>query len=458
MKRATVSDSPSVKDSSTRALWTDVAIIAAQHHQSTWKSPAIRSLLSEAQASWSKLLFPTPKIESWKYTNTEPIAVGSFERKVPSTTKLSVDDLAPYLIPDTAGGSGAARLVWVDGVFSEQLSSADLPPGIEFFTTPQMTGGENEELATLVGSTGVHRSAEFAALATTLMSEIVCLRAKAGVVIQNPLQLLYVTTAESTGSVQVPRVLVVVGENAHLSVVESFVGVGAERYLSIPIVEAFVAQCGRFDHVKIQVEHESACHMSHTIVQQNRSSSASAHLFSFGGALVRNNVDVELLGSGCHSVLNGLSLLVGDQHVDNATNIHHVEPSSESRELFKGVYSDRSRGVFSGTIVVESEAQKTNAFQSNQSLLLSPNASIETRPQLKIWADDVKCTHGATIGQLDSEALFYLRSRGIDKESARHFLVRAFVSEVLTTVTCEGTRHRVAELISSKLEAVAQGL
>jgi Fe-S cluster assembly protein SufD len=340
-------------------------------------------------------------------------------------------------------------------VFSQPLSSVNLPAGVEFFTTAQITSGEHEDLAALVGSTGGHRSAEFAALATALMSEVVCLRVKAGVVTQGPIYLLYVTTQESTGSVQVPRVLAVVGENANLSVVESFVSIGAERYLSIPIVEAFVAEGGYFDHVKIQAEHESASHMSHMTVEQRRSSTSSAHIFSFGGSLVRNSVDVELLGSGCHGVVNGLSLLVGDQHVDNTTNIHHVEPSSESRELFKGVYSDQSRGVFSGTIVVESEAQKTNAFQSNQSLLLSPNASIETRPQLKISADDVKCTHGATIGQLDNEALFYLRSRGIDQETARHFLVRAFVSEVLTTVKCEGTRQRVAELISAKLGAVA---
>ena len=187
------------------------------------------------------------------------------------------------------------------------------------------------------------------------------------------------------------------------------------------------------------------------MVSQGRSGNVSIHLFSFGGALVRNNVSTLLKGSGAQSVLNGLSVLNGSQHVDNATVIHHQEPSIESRELFKGIYADSSRGVFSGTIIVDQIAQKTNAFQSNQSLLLSVDSSIETRPQLKIWADDVKCTHGATVGQLNEEAMFYLRSRGISKEEARNFLIHAFASEVLTSVKLKPLREFVEARITEKL-------
>jgi Fe-S cluster assembly protein SufD len=162
-----------------------------------------------------------------------------------------------------------------------------------------------------------------------------------------------------------------------------------------------------------------------------------------------------LRGANSQSLLNGLSLLSGTQHVDNTTLIHHIEPSAESREHFKGIYAGESRGVFSGTITVEKIAQKTNAFQSNQALLLSSDASIESRPQLKIWADDVKCTHGATVGQLDADALFYLRSRGIGEDAAKAFLVHAFASEVLSSVAVAPVKEYVEGIISSRLDTLA---
>jgi Fe-S cluster assembly protein SufD len=196
--------------------------------------------------------------------------------------------------------------------------------------------------------------------------------------------------------------------------------------------------------------------VSTTTVDQGRDATVRTHIFSFGGALVRNNAQVALKGSASNAVLNGLSVLSGSQHVDNTTLIHHIEPSAESREHFKGIYADESRGVFSGTITVEKIAQKTNAFQSNQALLLSPSASIETRPQLKIWADDVKCTHGATVGQLDADALFYLRSRGIDRDIARNFLIHAFASEVLTSVENVKVREYVEGVLSGVLGSLAR--
>jgi Fe-S cluster assembly protein SufD len=226
---------------------------------------------------------------------------------------------------------------------------------------------------------------------------------------------------------------------------------GGEKYLSLPVAEIVAADNAIVDYYKYQQEAVSANHVSNTIVSQGRSGNVSTHIFSFGGALVRNNVTANLKGSGANAVLNGLSVLSGTQHVDNTTEIHHIEPSIESREHFKGIYADASRGVFSGTITVDQIAQKTNAFQSNQALLLSPNASIETRPQLKIWADDVKCTHGATVGQLDQDAMFYLRSRGIGREEARNFLIHAFASEVLSTVKVPALKEYVEAAITEKL-------
>jgi Fe-S cluster assembly protein SufD len=236
-------------------------------------------------------------------------------------------------------------------------------------------------------------------------------------------------------------------------VVESHTGVEGACYLSLPITEIRADSNAQVDYYKIQVESTEAFHVSGLVAQAHRDAHVRNHIFSFGGALVRNNAQMLLRGAQSQAVLNGLSLLNAEQHVDNTTLIHHIEPSAESREHFKGIYSGKSRGVFSGTITVDKIAQKTNAFQSNQALLLSSDASIESRPQLKIWADDVKCTHGATVGQLDKDALFYLRSRGLSLEAAKGFLVHAFASEVLTSVQVNSVRDYVEQLISARLDS-----
>jgi Fe-S cluster assembly protein SufD len=234
-------------------------------------------------------------------------------------------------------------------------------------------------------------------------------------------------------------------------VIDSHVTAGGEEYLSLPVVEIQADAYAVVDLYRFQDEAQSAYHVSGTSIEQAQSSSVNTHVFSFGSSLARNNVKVALRGTGCSTLLNGLSVLSAAQHVDNSTEIHHIEPNCESREHFKGIYSDTSRGIFTGTITVDKIAQKTNAFQSNQALLLSPSASIETRPQLQIWADDVKCTHGATVGQLDADALFYLRSRGLSQEDARNFLIHAFASEVLTTIRVPALRDYVEQVLTAKL-------
>jgi Fe-S cluster assembly protein SufD len=239
--------------------------------------------------------------------------------------------------------------------------------------------------------------------------------------------------------------------NARVCVVESHIGSEGVRYLALPMVELTAEQGAFLDYYKVQDESTSAYHVTGLTATQSRDAEARAHIFSFGAALARNNAQTLLNGAGSQATLNGLSLLRGNQHVDNATLIHHIEPHAESREHFKGIYAGSSRGVFSGTITVEKIAQKTNAFQSNQALLLSTDASIESRPQLKIWADDVKCTHGATVGQLDADALFYLRSRGIGIKDAKAFLVRAFAGEVLSSVNLPQLKERLDAVVSERL-------
>jgi Fe-S cluster assembly protein SufD len=431
--------------------WTDGVCARAAERRAEWRSGALTSAIEAGTRSWGGLLFPTPKVESWKYTNPEVIANGSFALAAPPTSIPARGLLDPFVLK----GAEPFLLVLVNGHYEPSLSFSGSLEGLQIRVLRDLADGSRESTAKQIGRSNVHVQAPFAALSTAIMSEVVCIEVARGSVVTTPIQVLSVTTPEGNGSVQATRVVITVAENAQVIVVESHVSLGAEEYLSLPVTEAFVEEGGVLDHYRVGLEADSAFHIGHTVIEQARNSNGSTMAFSFGGKLVRNSIDFELKGSGSCSTVNGLSVLKGEQHVDNSTCIHHIEPHCESRELFKGIYADTSRGVFSGTIVVESEAQKTNAFQSNQSLLLSPTASIETRPQLKIWADDVKCTHGATVGQLDGDAMFYLQSRGIGREDARNFLLHAFAGEVVSSVRLEPLRGYITELIELRMSQLS---
>lgn len=418
--------------------WATVALAEVKNRQGALG--ALNTLIGDAERVFSKVLFPTPRMEGWKYTNTESIAKGSYSLAASESGVVAADALKPFLIE----GLSAHTLVFIDGVFSAEQSSRETIAGARIV---RMSEGAVDG----VGSLAPHNDDAFAALSTALLTDGVAIVVAKSAVVAKPIHIVHLATAQSTGRVVAPRLYVTAAENSQVTIIESYVTTGGERYLSLPVAEIVAADNAIVDYYKYQHEAVSANHVSNTIVSQGRSGNVSTHIFSFGGALVRNNVTANLKGSGANAVLNGLSVLNGTQHVDNATEIHHIEPSIESREHFKGIYADSSRGVFSGTITVDQIAQKTNAFQSNQALLLSSNASIETRPQLKIWADDVKCTHGATVGQLDEEALFYLRSRGIGREEARNFLIHAFASEVLTTVKVPALKEYIEAAITEKL-------
>jgi Fe-S cluster assembly protein SufD len=419
------------------AQWVSTALEAAKVHRS---NTSFNAMADEARAVWEKVLFPTPRQEAWKYTDTDAIAKGAFSLSRDASSSVTAQEIAPFLIPDLS----AYLLVFVNGVFSDTLSNTETVTGVAI---QRLGAGDKAAF----GSLGQHKDEAFAALATALTTDALSLEVSRGAVVTRPFHVINLVTEKGASNVFAPRLVVTAHEQSQITIIESAVSTKAIKYLSLPIVEISAADGAIVDYYKLQDESQEAYHVSSMTVAQGRASSVSAHIFSFGGALVRNNVTNLLKGSGATSVLNGLSVLNGSQHVDNSTLIHHIEPSIESREHFKGIYADESRGVFSGTITVDQIAQKTNAFQSNQALLLSPSASIETRPQLKIWADDVKCTHGATVGQLDDDAMFYLRSRGVGLEEARGFLIHAFASEVLTTCTVEPLRQHVEGVISRKL-------
>ncbi len=431
--------------------WATSAIAEAKLRRSAWRSGTLAALTATAEQTWSKVLFPTPRMEAWKYTNPERVAKGSFKLAAASSAvKLVAKDIEHYMIP----GLDAHRIVLVDGVFSPELSSPGEVSGARVARIAELAQVTDGEVS--IGFSNAHCEEAFAALATALMVDGVSISVQPGARVEKAIHIVHVATTAANNTVWAPRLVVDAEENSQVSLVESHVALAGGAYLSLPVTEIRAAQGANVDYVKFQNESRDAFHVSTTCVDQGRDAHVRTHIFSFGGALVRNNATVDLKGSGSNGVINGLSVLSGSQHVDNTTLIHHIEPAAESREHFKGIYADDSRGVFSGTITVEKIAQKTNAFQSNQALLLSPSASIETRPQLKIWADDVKCTHGATVGQLDADALFYLRSRGISRDIARNFLIHAFASEVLISVEDVKVRGYLEGVLSGVLDTLAR--
>jgi len=429
--------------------WVATALAEATKLQekTAGKIAPLSERVAEARSVWSKVLFPSQRLESWKYTNPEQIAKGPFVLASLTGSDAEVAELVTRSL--VRGLETSNTLVFVDGAFSAKHSHIAQAKGLQ--VTRLL---DSSDAASRIGMLEQHRCEAFAALATALLSDCVCVSVERGCVVEAPVQIFHVVTSASQGAVVTPRVFVEAAENAKVTVVESHIGASGARYLSLPMVELITEQGAFIDYYKVQDESEASFHIAGVTASQAKDSEIRTHLFAFGGALVRNNAQVLLKGAGGQAVLNGLSLLRDSQHVDNATLIHHIEPHSESREHFKGIYGGASKGVFSGTITVEKIAQKTNAFQSNQALLLSGDASIESRPQLKIWADDVKCTHGATVGQLDADALFYLRSRGIGRQEAQAFLVHAFASEVLSSVSVASVKSHIEALISKKLEAI----
>ena len=272
--------------------------------------------------------------------------------------------------------------------------------------------------------------------------------------LDKPIQLLYLSTRSQNECTQQVRNLVIAGENSCAALVEVCAGLCDATYFSNAVSEFAISEGANFSHTKIQLESENAYHVASSYIEQGKSSVFSTAVFSFGGKLVRNEIWPTLSGEGISSTFNGLSVLDNEQHVDNFTVVDHAMPHCESNELFKGVFGDKSKGAFSGTIIVRQDAQKTNAIQSNNSILLSTEASCDSRPQLKIYADDVRCTHGATVGQLDEQALFYLRSRGIGEKQAKGILVRAFCGDVLAQLGNEELENYIGSILEKKLDKI----
>jgi Fe-S cluster assembly protein SufD len=396
--------------------------------------PALRK---QAFDRFHALGFPTTRDEDWHFTSVTPIAERTFRALKPAPTALSVADLASHLVDGEWH-----RLVFVNGRFEPALSNfAGLPAEVHLSTLSEALKAEPEWVKKHLGALASFDRAAFTALNTAFVQDGVVIRVPKGIEVEAPVHILHLTDAQAAGAAMHPRLLVVAEALSRLTIVESYTGLGnAASYLVNAVAEVTLGSGAKVDHYKIQREGAEAFHVGTVQVTQGRDSAYHSFSFAAGAALSRTNVYTKLVGTGGEARLNGLYVLDGTQHADHQTFVEHLAEACASRELYKGILDGASHGVFNGKVYVDPVAQKTDGKQTNKALLLSEQARVDTKPQLEIFADDVKCTHGATIGRLEELPLFYLKSRGIGAENARALLTYAFAAEVLETIEIDALR------------------
>ena len=404
----------------------------------------------EAFERFSRTGFPTAKDEEWRFTPIGPITAGPWGLTGPATkTPVSTDDLLPFRF----GQPGWTTLVFVDGAFDRGLSHRpDLPAGVTVETVAE-TLARDPALAARVGGVALLDATPFAALNAAFAKDGAVVRVKAGADAGDPIHLLFVATAAAAGVALPLRTLIVIEAGARAQIVESYVGQGEGKYFTNAVTEVVVGERAWVEHCRIQRESETGYHIGLTHVEQARESHYRSFTLAMGGAIARHDLRARLGAENVETLLYGLYLGRGEQLVDNHTVIYHDQPNCRSWEVYKGILDGKSHAVFNGKVFVKPEAQKTDAKQTNRNLLLSATAKVDTKPQLEIFADDVKCTHGATVGRLDESAYFYLQSRGIPRARAQELLTYAFAAEVVGEVASAPVREALDALLRRRLRA-----
>ncbi|MGM0983760.1 MAG: Fe-S cluster assembly protein SufD [Pseudomonadota bacterium] len=415
--------------------------IAAQGVEPSW----IAARRQAGAARFEALGFPHRRVEEWKYTDVRPIARGDF--------RLATDaDFSPATAARLTLPVEAHRLTFVDGVFALGLSQLDeLPGGVQLLPLSRALDENHEAVGGPLGRlTGVEFS-PFAALNTAFMEEGAVLRLAPGTVVEKPIILQFLSRAGEAPVMSHPRILLEMAGRSQATVIEHHVGEEAAANFTNLVEEIILDRGAILTHYKLQEAALADLHVASIHIEQARDSRYTSFNLNLGGGLVRNDLVAELNGQGAETNFNGLFYGQGRQHVDNHTLVNHNAPHTFSHENYKGILDDRAHGVFNGKVIVKRDSQKIEAEQSNANLLLSDRAEIDTKPELEIYADDVKCAHGATTGQLDEEAVFALRTRGIDKQTARGLLTLAFAGEVLEQVDLDAIAERVELAVAGKL-------
>src|SRR5438477_8986865 len=416
-------------------------------HKPSWVFP----LRKAGMARFAELGFPTLKDEDWRFTNVAPLAKLPFKPVFGANTDgVTAKTPGRFTFADLTG----PPLVFVDGHFAKEVST--IPSLAKGLKLGSLAGALVSDSAFLEKHLGRYVGAEknaFASLNAAFFQDGAFIHVPAGVAVHEPIRLLFISTVKETGATTHPRNLIIAEKQSRLTVIESYVCAVDAAYFTNAVTELVVGDDAVIEHVKFQDESREAFHIATVHGQFGRHSRVNAHSFALGARLSRNSIHVNLAGEGLECILNGLYLTKGEQLADHHMIVEHAQPHCASHEYFNGILDDKSKGVFHGRILVQQVAQKTDAKQTNKNILLSDDATVDTKPQLEIYADDVKCKHGATIGQLNDESIFYLRSRGLGAETARRMLIHAFAGEIIERIRHTPARQELDKLVWQRLEA-----
>ena len=408
-------------------------------------------LRGRGAARFAALGIPTVRDEEWRFTNVSPI--GAVDFSPAGQISGTADRLVGFAYTDAP-----VRLVIVNGRFDTTLSrTKGLPQGVRAGSLAAAMTEEADVVQRYFGQLADFTNRSFTALNTAFVQDGAFVHIPDGAIVDVPIHLVFVSGADGSTVMAHPRTLVVSGANSQARIVESYIGARGEVYFTNAVSEIFVGENASVDHYRVQEESVDAFHVASLHAHTSRNSRFSSHAFALGGRIVRNDIFAILDGEGGDCTLKGLYLADRDRLVDNHTTIDHAKPHCGSHEVYKGILGGASRAVFNGKIIVRQDAQKTDAKQTNRALLLTDGATINTKPQLEIFADDVKCTHGAAIGQLDEDAIFYLRARGLPYADARDMLIHAFAGQILDGVQIESLRDALeAELFEQLARDLAE--
>src|SRR5262245_17922193 len=417
------------------------------------RDPAwLAHLREKAGAAFESLDFPTTRNEEWKYTNVAPILKVQYRESVDSETNGLKSPTARDLEPFRFAESRESQLVFINGLFSRRLSNlAALPNGCEIGNLAEIPNEHVNVARDHLAAYADYRDATFTALNTASLGDGAFVYIPDGKAIDSPIHLLFVSTAEEP-LVSHSRVLVVAGAGAVATVIESYVSLNEGVYFTNAVTEVVVKEDAVITHYRLQQESERAFHIATTHVHQERASNYASYAVSLGAEIARHDLIVALTGENIETTIDGLYVVTGQQHTDSHTSIDHQKPHSVSNQLYKGILDGRARAVFNGKVFVREGALLTDARQLNKNLLLSSDAHVDTKPQLEIFADDVKCAHGATVGQLEDEELFYLSTRGITPEHARALLTYGFAEDVISRIKLKSVREHLERKVLEKLD------
>nr|WP_317631107.1 Fe-S cluster assembly protein SufD [uncultured Flavobacterium sp.] len=406
----------------------------------------LHDIRNEALKVFENKGFPTKKEEAWKYTSLNAVLNNEFAILPKNEEAVDWKDVKQYFLNDV----DTYKVVFINGVFSSHLSSTTHDGLDVCLMSSALTKPKYKMIIDTYFNQAIDKNDSLTNLNTAYALEGAYINIPKSTVVKKPIEILYFTTGSQATFVQ-PRNLIIVGENAHVQIMERHQSLTESTVVTNAVTEIFAAKRAIVDYYKLQNDAQSANLIDNTFIVQKQESRVSVHTFSFGGNVTRNNLNFYQRGERIDSTLKGITIIGDKQHVDHFTLVNHEQPNCESHQNYKGIFDDRSTGVFNGKIYVDKIAQKTDAFQQNNNILLTDKATLNTKPQLEIFADDVKCSHGCTIGQLDETAMFYMQQRGIPKKEARALLMYAFTDEVLSSVKIDDLKQKLARVIAKKL-------